>query len=108
MDHLAPAAFVLCALLVAYILAGYPLLLALLSRRSRALIRKQWEPRTVSILLPVHNGERWIREKLESILALDYPRDLLQIFVIDDGSTDDTGSIVADFSSSGVESVRIH
>ena len=36
-----------------------------------------------------------IRAKLETILALDYPKDLLEIIVVSDGSTDATESIVA-------------
>jgi biofilm PGA synthesis N-glycosyltransferase PgaC len=107
MNHLGPAAFELSALLIAYVLLGYPLLLAALARRSTSAIRKQWQPRSVTCLLPVYNGEPWIRQKLQSILALDYPAHLLQILVIDDGSTDGTGSIVAEFAPLRVESLRI-
>src|SRR5262249_16050149 len=48
--------------------------------------------------LPVHNGERWIAAKLESILALQYPAELIEILVVDDGSTDSTRSIAAVFA----------
>jgi cellulose synthase/poly-beta-1,6-N-acetylglucosamine synthase-like glycosyltransferase len=53
---------------------------------------------TVSIILPVHNGERWIGAKLESILALKYPQSLVEILVADDGSADATRTIVGQFS----------
>ena len=53
----------------------------------------------------MRDGARWIRAKLESLLALDYPRDLLQIVVVDDGSVDETAALAAEFE--GVQVVRV-
>ena len=53
------------------------------------------------MILPVYNGERWIAAKLESILALDYPAELVEILVVSDGSTDATESIVRQFADRG-------
>jgi len=79
---------------------GYPLLLAVLPWRRRAPVHKDPAYQgNVSILLPVFNGQAFLRPKLESILALDYPRDLLEILVISDGSTDATDAIAGEFSS---------
>jgi glycosyltransferase involved in cell wall biosynthesis len=89
-----------------YIVLGYPLLLAVLARRDRK-IEKHFEPKTVSLLLPVYNGEKWIRDKLLSILQLDYPRELLRVIVISDGSHDGTDEIVRDFARGGVELLRV-
>ncbi|MGH9719543.1 MAG: glycosyltransferase family 2 protein [Bryobacteraceae bacterium] len=97
------------AAFLAYVLAGYPVLLALRSRerpepgRSRLDVQ---EP-SVTVLLAVRNGERWIRNKLRSILALDYPRRLLQILVISDGSDDATEAAVREFAAEGVELIAI-
>lgn len=88
--------FLASAALILYVLFGYPLLLALWSRRERP-VHRRFEPRTVSILLPVYNGEQWIRAKLDSILALDYPPGLLQILVVSDGSEDRTEDIVREY-----------
>ena len=63
--------------------------------------------RPVTVLLPVYNGEAFLRQKLESILALDYPQDLLEVLVISDGSTDATDSIAGEFASSGVRLLRV-
>lgn len=46
----------------------------------------------VSIVVPVYNGERYLRESLDSILAQTYPR--TEILVMDDASTDSTSDIV--------------
>lgn len=51
---------------------------------------------TVSIIIPAYNAEKYIQETLESILAQDYPA--LEVLVIDDGSIDNTASIVKSFS----------
>ncbi len=53
----------------------------------------------MTIILPVYNGEQWIAAKLESILRLDYPADLLEILVLSDGSTDRTHGIVSCFTN---------
>lgn len=99
--------FGLSAAFVLYTLAGYPLLLAVLARcRANPFLRAPIRP-TVSILLPVYNGDAWLKAKLESILALDYPPELLQILVISDGSTDRTDEIARGFAARGVRLIRI-
>jgi len=91
-----------------YTLAGYPLLLALMACfRTRPVFKKS-VPRTVTVLLPVRNGDHWLRGKLNSLLSLDYPSNLVDILVISDGSTDQTDAITEEFASTGrVELVRI-
>ena len=91
----------------AYIIAGYPLLLAVLARLRPKPVRKQRIEPTVTILLAVYNGEKWIRAKLESILRLDYPRSCLEILVLSDGSTDGTEEIAEEFSGEGVQVLRL-
>lgn len=104
------AAVILLALssvLVFYLLIGYPILLAN-SRRSAPPICKDMGHRpTVSVLMAVHNGEQFIQKKLESLLALDYPADRVQILVISDGSTDATEAIATTFASRGVKLLRV-
>jgi len=99
--------FLASAVFLLYVVIGYPLLLALWARRRPRELLKRLEHRTVSVLLPVRNGEPWIRRKLESVLGLNYPRELMQILVISDGSTDRTEGIVEEFAAQGVELLRI-
>src|SRR5271168_3307269 len=98
--------FLFSAALLIYVIAGYPLLL-LLFRRSAPPIRKAYVPRTVSVLIAVYNGEKFIRQKLESVLSLDYPRELMEVMVASDGSTDSTESIVEEFAPRGVRLIRV-
>jgi biofilm PGA synthesis N-glycosyltransferase PgaC len=79
-----------------YILFGYPILLAVVPFKQAPEVRKDpgYTP-SVTLIMAVYNGAAQIRAKLETILALDYPKDLLEIIVVSDGSTDATESIVA-------------
>ncbi len=47
----------------------------------------------VTVLIPAHNEELVIGNLLERMAALTYPKDRLEVLVIDDGSTDETGNI---------------
>jgi cellulose synthase/poly-beta-1,6-N-acetylglucosamine synthase-like glycosyltransferase len=90
-----------------YSLVCYPLLLAVWKRRA-APVRKDMAFRaTVTTLLAVHDGEQFIRAKLESLLALRYPAELLDILVVSDGSTDGTDAIVESFANRGVRLLRV-
>src|ERR1035437_713917 len=107
MIDLARVVFFASAGFVLYVLFGYPVLLAAMARyRPRPILRKPAH-RTVSVLLPVCDGERWVRAKLNSILALKYPRELLEIVVVSDGSGDATETIVREFQPAGVQLIRI-
>jgi len=88
------AVFLISVAFCAYTLFGYPLVLALLARvRERPVRKAPWHS-TVSIILPVHNGERFIAAKLDSLRALDYPPGLLQLIVVLDGATARTREIL--------------
>jgi cellulose synthase/poly-beta-1,6-N-acetylglucosamine synthase-like glycosyltransferase len=94
---IAITAFVLSTGILFYVLFGYPLLLRVLHRENPIQIRDSRVWPAVSIVLPVRSGGRWIRAKLEAILSLDYPKDRLEILVVDDNSTDQTAAIAREF-----------
>ncbi|MHB8652011.1 MAG: glycosyltransferase family 2 protein [Minisyncoccota bacterium] len=48
----------------------------------------------VSVIVPCWNEEKTIAGTIDSLLALDYPAPLLEIIVVDDGSTDGTAAIL--------------
>ena len=54
---------------------------------------------TVSVIVPCRNEERYIARCLDSIVATDYPRDRLEVLVVDGSSEDRTRSIVADYGA---------
>ena len=51
----------------------------------------------VSLLMPVRNEAAYIREALSAILKQDYPKDFIEIFVIDGNSDDNTLQVISEF-----------
>lgn len=93
--------------LIFYAYAGYPLALLIISLfRRRRVLRKPITP-LISFIIPVHNEERRIEEKIENTLHQDYPRDKLQIIVASDCSQDKTDEIVGSYASRGILLVRL-
>jgi cellulose synthase/poly-beta-1,6-N-acetylglucosamine synthase-like glycosyltransferase len=106
MNTAAAILFWLSAGLLVYTHLGYPLVLwALVAVKGRARHRFQsfrsysaenagndvaQGPPTVSLIVPAYDEEDVIADKVANALALDYPRDRLQIVVASDGSTDAT------------------
>jgi len=54
---------------------------------------------TVAVVVPCYNEEKGIAGTLNSLLALDYPKDKLEILVVDDGSSDKTLELAREFST---------
>lgn len=53
---------------------------------------KVWEDNLVSIIMPLYNGERYLRESIESVLAQTYAR--WELLVVNDCSTDSSAKIL--------------
>lgn len=51
----------------------------------------------VSVLVPAYNEEKTIHKTLASLVKLNWPKNKLEIIVIDDGSSDKTSKITSDF-----------
>ncbi len=86
-------AFWLSAGLIVYTHLGYPLVLrALVALRRRPQPRPgaAAEPPRVSLIVAAHDEEAVIEEKVANALALDYPRERLELIVASDGSGDAT------------------
>ncbi|MDE1848770.1 MAG: glycosyltransferase family 2 protein [Nanoarchaeota archaeon] len=68
---------------------------------------KEAEDKTVSILIPAYNEEDSIERTIESALAIDYPKERLEIIVVDDGSKDGTYNLAKKYESSKKFHVRV-
>ncbi|MGB7933035.1 MAG: glycosyltransferase [Gammaproteobacteria bacterium] len=95
-------------LLCSYSYFLYPVILKFTpARKARVRVASgRMEYPALSLIITVHNEEARIHEKLENTLLLDYPKDLLEIIVASDCSSDLTDSIVGSFCDKGVRLVR--
>lgn len=89
------------ALLYTYI--GYPLLVAAISKLLPRKIHRTKHQPAVTIIITAYNEERHLAAKLDNTLALDYPRELLEIIVASDCSSDRTDDIARSFAKRGVQ-----
>lgn len=102
----AEALFAACLAAVLYPYAGYPALLWLWSRFRSRPVRKGAVRPSVTLIVPARNEAALIAGKVENALALDYPRDRLEVLVVSDGSTDGTEAVVAGFDDERVRLLR--
>jgi glycosyltransferase involved in cell wall biosynthesis len=79
--------------------AGYPAAMGVLARlRPRPVARDAVTP-SVAVVVSAHDEEDVIGRRVENLLELDYPAELLQIVVASDGSTDRTDAIVEEIAA---------
>lgn len=96
-----------CLVLLVYIYFGYPFVLTLLAGLSKNVRDSVDLPGpSVTLLISAYNESQVIAAKMDNALALEYPRERLEILVISDASDDGTDEIVQLYSQSGVRLVR--
>src|SRR5262247_1283944 len=99
---IAQVVFIAAMAMMAFIYAGYPALMFAISLMFKRPVRRDDITPRVSVIIAAYNEERDIAAKLQNTLALDYPRDRMEIIVASDCSTDRTDEIVRGFSAQGV------
>jgi cellulose synthase/poly-beta-1,6-N-acetylglucosamine synthase-like glycosyltransferase len=105
--HIAQIVMAVAAFLLLYVYAGYPLLLALIGLFVRGKRPEQGHYPLLSVLIAAYNEEDAIAEKLNQTLALEYPKDKLEVLVLSDCSSDKTDEIVKSYPDSRVRLVRM-
>jgi len=89
--------FWLSAVLIVYTHLGYPLLLRVLVALRRSAptptAAPEGDPPRVSLIVAAYDEEEVIEAKIANALALDYPRDRLELIVASDGSGDATAEL---------------
>ena len=94
------ASFILLIVFAGYATLGYPLLMHWLSGRHAAPVAQPSEsvqPPSVSVVIVVYNGEQYVERRIVNLLEQSYPQERLQVVIVDDGSTDDTVTIIAKY-----------
>jgi cellulose synthase/poly-beta-1,6-N-acetylglucosamine synthase-like glycosyltransferase len=102
-----PSAFLLCCAGILFVTVGYPVLLHWMARRRAIPVAKQPQLKTLSILIAVHNGDKFLADKLDSVVHVDYPRELMETYVLSDGSTDRTAEIARSYADRGIQLLEL-
>ncbi len=79
---------------IAWTQAGYPVAAAVLARLRGRPVRSGEATPSVTLIVAAHNEEHVIERRLDNLLELDYPPELLDIVVASDASTDNTDELV--------------
>lgn len=85
---------------------SYFTLMLYFSRRPNNVDKKLIFP-PVSMIIATFNEEKVIAKKLANTIELEYPKDKLEILIVDSGSTDNTRKIVDDFAQHVKSKVNI-
>ncbi len=95
---------ILLAFIILFNFGAYSVLLGVIARFRNVdhKIDPQHTP-SVTLLIAAYNEGSVLKEKLQNSLAIDYPKDLLDIVVVSDGSSDNTDEIVQTFASRSVK-----
>jgi cellulose synthase/poly-beta-1,6-N-acetylglucosamine synthase-like glycosyltransferase len=99
--------FWICCALLIYSYVLYPLLVGVLAKRIGMPVVGDDVLRRVTIIVTAYNEANCIRAKLDNLVGLEYPRDLVQILVVSDGSSDATEEIAAGYEVRPVRVLRI-
>jgi cellulose synthase/poly-beta-1,6-N-acetylglucosamine synthase-like glycosyltransferase len=89
--------------MVVYPYVAYPAILKILClfRRQREILSNGELPQT-TMIISAFNEEDVIAKKIENTLALDYPKEHIEVIVVSDHSTDRTDEIVKGYENRGV------
>lgn len=105
---MAVALFWAFAAILAYVYVVYPVAVRLLaSAFGRPVKRLPGFRRTVTVIITAYNEERSLRAKIDNVLALEYPPELLDVLVVSDASSDATDAIACGYATKRVQLLRV-
>lgn len=102
MDTVAIVLVIASAAALAWVFAGFSIVVAVWGNLVRRRVRRADHTPALSVVVAAHDEESCIAGKLENTLAQDYPSDRLQVIVASDGSTDRTVDVARGFADRNV------
>jgi cellulose synthase/poly-beta-1,6-N-acetylglucosamine synthase-like glycosyltransferase len=104
---MATLVFWLCCSLLLYVYVLYPIAVRVLAAWVGTRVGRGSALPTVTIIVTAYNEERCIRAKLDNLVGLNYPADLVDVMVASDGSSDATEAIAASYDPKRVRVLRL-
>jgi biofilm PGA synthesis N-glycosyltransferase PgaC len=100
MTQFAIGLFLTGVLIILYTYIGYGLIIFILSKiksKKTKQYRYENEMPSVTMVIAAYNEEQYIEAKIVNTLSLQYPREKLSVYIVTDGSSDNTPRIVSKF-----------
>jgi biofilm PGA synthesis N-glycosyltransferase PgaC len=88
---------------ILYTYFGYPIFIFLLAKLAHKSETYSGRQPPVTLLIAAYNEETVIEDKIRNSLAIDYPKQLIQVLIVADGSRDKTSEIAKRYTEYGVE-----
>lgn len=89
--------FLISFLLIIHHFILYPLIISYSKRKYKLINKSEEFLPFVSYIIPVHNEEKIIENKIKNVFSLNYPKDKLEVIITNDYSSDKTVDIVKEF-----------
>ena len=96
-----------CCATLAYVYVFYPVIVRVLAAWLGVPVQPGVARPTVTIIVTVYNEERCILAKLHNLDNLAYPRELTDVIVVSDGSSDSTEEIASAYNPAWVSVLRV-
>ena len=103
--------YFISASIIFWAMIGYSLSLKVISKllKNRNLKKNYSYQPTVTVMVAAHNEEKVIKDKLDNIIRLNYPKNKIEFLVSSDNSTDKTNEIVKEFiKSHPIEKISLY
>ncbi|ANQ52078.2 glycosyltransferase family 2 protein [Flammeovirga yaeyamensis] len=100
--------------IIIYSIIGYPIVLYIIVQIKRLIKgKREFDEKTlltsrVSLVIPCYNEASILPMKIENSLQLDYPKELMDIVIVADGSTDNTPEVVELYKRKGHNITLFH
>ena len=104
--RLSATTFAALARTIAAAAAGLVQAAVLFPLEKYVLLKKEYRMEKVSVIVPVYNGEKYIKRCADSILSQDYPE--LELIMVDDGSRDRSWEIMQAIAAADHRVKAIH
>ena len=98
--------FYISVAVILYAHLVYPAIIVLWARLRPRRIEKRYRQVPVSVVIAARNEEENISARMENLLAQEYPRALLEVVVVSDGSNDRTAELARQFANRGVNVIE--
>ncbi len=98
--------FIASVAVILYAYALYPAIIVVWARLFPRRVEKRYRQVPVSVVIAARNEESNISARIENLIAQEYPRALLEVIVVSDGSTDRTAELARQFGQHGVNVVE--